>query len=245
MNEMNQEQVELLRQRMGEVAALSPDNPLRLAVMAEVTAAGAWAEAEWLSLQRFDEDVRMALRHGEVPGGLADRLKRMPDEAPLRSPWVGRITRWAGPLAAALAIGVTVWVVNTGHAYTVDQIAELAVDNHLRHSYVQAMTHDPHEVELKFANTVDWPVDVPDLSGEFGYELQGARVCRFAGHTVLCTHWMHAGRLHVLYQFCPSDFRMPMALGDSTHTVERADAYDVRVWSEPNGCAYVLVSERE
>lgn len=245
MNEMNRKQIELLRQRMGEVAALAPDDPLRLEVMAEVTAAGAWAEAEWLELQRFDEDARVALRHGDAPEGLADRLGRIPAEAPLRSPWLGRVTKWAAPIAAAIAIGVTVWIANTGHAYTVDQIAELAVDNHLSNNYVQTLTHDPQEVEAKFANTVAWKIDMPELAERSGYELQGARVCRFGGQTVLCTHWTHEGHKHVLYQFCPSDFRMPMTLDDTTLNVDRDAPYRVRVWSEPNGCSYVLISRRD
>ena len=93
---MNTSDKEKLRRMMGEAAALSPDDPERRAVEAEIAREGEWAEKEWLDLLRFDEHARIELRRVPVPAGLEDRLLSLPGEPASSRP----VFRWAATAAA-------------------------------------------------------------------------------------------------------------------------------------------------
>lgn len=238
---MNANDIESLRRRMGEVAALPPDDPQRLAVLADVAAAGAWAEREWVELQQFDEHTRVALRRVEVPAGLSDRLAAIPSEAPPRRLRLPRL-RPLLAVAAALLIAASVWTAWPSPAYTAEQIAELAVAHHLKGYPTQVETTDIKQIETKFANSVSWDVIVPPM-GE-GMALLGGRVCRLAGNTIICTTWQKDGVRYSLYQFCPTDFNLSKAdLAAHFRVPDSTGQFDVDVWTNKHGCGYAKVRE--
>ena len=98
---MNTNDREKLRRRMGEVAALPPDDPMRREVEAEIASHGYWAEREWLELLGLDECLRIELRRSSKALGLEERLLGVPDETSLPR---HRLIRWSMAAAAVLLL---------------------------------------------------------------------------------------------------------------------------------------------
>ena len=227
---------------MGMAAALAPDDPVRLKVLAEVTAAGEWAEQEWLDILRFDEDTRVALQHTDTPANLHENLRHIPGDAPIKSQRF-RLPRPYLSAAAAILVLVSVVTFMTTSTVSAQSIASLTVDNHLK-NYPGLASSDPAQVERSFQTLVDWPVHIPDLGP--GYELIEARACRIKGKSVICTRWLRDGQTYALYQFCPLEFSLSSDLPEEPITVSPDNAnadYTVRIWKASRRCGYALLTE--
>jgi hypothetical protein len=120
MNEPNDH--EILRRRMGEVAALDSDDPERRAVEREIAKVGSWAGDEWRLLLQENSALRRELQGVSVPPGLEERLLVQIDaqlpEAMLQNPRRTRLA-WlsaAVVLAACAVLAVLLWATRVRQA---------------------------------------------------------------------------------------------------------------------------------
>src|SRR6266542_435282 len=99
---MNAEQIEQLRRRMGEVAALPHDDPARQELVQHISQIDGAAEQEWLALVAEDERLRIDLARVTPPADLEARLLAIPQQIRPQSSWFLRKSRWFYALAAVL-----------------------------------------------------------------------------------------------------------------------------------------------
>lgn len=243
---MTSADTERLRRRMGEAAPLPPDNAQRRAVEAEIAETDGWAEKEWLELLREDEQLRLELQRVPVPPGLEERLDAIPGQAPHSS--ASGLRRWFGLTAAALLIAVTgvlLYVNRMGaQAERLRSVAALSAEDHFEASELTVKTTERAAVATALSGEVPFKVKTPDLGQ--GFALLGARKCALDANAVILTRWERDGQTYSLYQFCPTDFDLPLKFRRRILTPEGTpsggNSWQVLLWTEA-GCAYALVSQ--
>lgn len=244
---MSTEDRERLRRVMGEVSVLSPGDPQRQVVEAEVAQVGGWAEEEWLDLLHADEQLRLALRRVPTPPGLEEHLLAIPDELPRRR-FVGR--RWLGVGAVAalalVAVGLLGFlkVRQSGREQT---LAQLAVSNHLKDvndPHLTIESGDRSVVTGELASLVPFTVRIPDLGPSF--RLLGGKKCKFGAQAIVYTQWERAGNVYSLHQFCTEDFGLSPAVSRRVVVLKEAPApggtREVLLWAR-GGDGFALVGE--
>jgi len=246
---MSELDLQQLRQRMGEVAALESDDPERQAVVRRVAEAGPALEREWLALLREQERLRLALFRVDPPAGLHESLRRIPREAPRRRTF--RLAVVGSTLAAAAALLLAVSLLIQGPAAPVEpdrfaRVADLTLQRHLADPAVSVRSADYQQVEQALADHLPYPTAVPRL-GE-GFTLIGGGKISLAGKPAVYTRWLHEGKPCSLYQVCASDFDLPTAFGRKVVEPQFAQlesleqqGYRVMFWSD-NQCVYALVA---
>ncbi len=242
---MNTNDREKLRRRMGEAAALAPDDPLRREVEDEIARQGDWAQKEWLELLGLDECLRIELRRSPEAVGLEERLLAVPDETSLPR---HRLIRWGMAAAAVLLLvcgGLAVLLLSDRDpAQQIRQIGLTAIEDHMAGQRLTVKTSETATLVTALRPQIHFDLKLPRL-GE-GFRLLGGRKCVIRKQTVLYTRWEKGGYEYSLYQFCPKDFGLPNDFSRRTVVTEGAraeDACDALVWTE-KGCAYVLVAHR-
>jgi hypothetical protein len=242
---MNTDEKEKLRRMMGEAAALSPDDPERRAVEAEIAREGEWAEKEWLDVLGFDEHVRVELQRVPIPAGLEERLYSIPGEADARR---RPIFRWAVTAAAAalmlICAGIAYFFVNGGTTgRRIREIGLTAIADHAAHKPLTIETRDESVLLASLGPQVYFKAIFPKL-GE-GFRLVGGRKCSLADRPVIYTRWEKDGYEYSLCLFCPKDFGLPSEFPRVTVVPKGGrgkGSHQALVWAE-GGCAYVLVAE--
>ncbi len=242
---MNTNDREKLRRRMGEVAALAPDDPLRREVEDEIARQGDWAQKEWLELLGLDECLRIELRRTPETLGLEDRLLAVPDETSLPR---HRLVRWGTAAAAVLLLicgGLAVLVLpGRDHTQRIREIGLTAIGDHMASQRLTVETSETATLVTVLKPQIHFDVKIPQLGQ--GFRLLGGRKCVISKQTVLYTRWEKGGHEYSLYQFCPKDFGLPNDFSRRTVVsdgLRSEDACDALVWTE-KGCAYVLVAHR-
>ena len=243
---MNAEEVELLRRRMGEVAALSPDDPQRQAVVRQISQVDDVLEREWLELIRADERMRLDLARITPPPGLQERLLAIPNQAAVRGRWMFRPSRWISALAAVLLLAAGLWgwtsVKKHQEARAVKLVATITMASHETEPEVAMVSSDWEKVRLTFQPSVYYPLDLPTMDPS--WKLVGATVMQLGGKTMLYTRWERAKERCSLYQFCGKEFGVNAPVPrQELKPVANANV-KVIVWTE-NHCDYALVIEQD
>ena len=215
-----------LRVEMGEVAALSPDEPRRRDLEKRLANDQTSTDQEWRDLLLENECFRdnLAKLKLKVPDDLEARLL-----AVASIPSRPRVTaRWVLGLAAA-AVVLLMLGSQLGRQYTtvsrMRTVALLAINNHLNHledhDDVQAQTHDNQELEVELTGQVGFPVKVPDLDDRL--QLAGGRPCKLGTHPVAFTLWRDAHGTYSLFQFQPDRFGLLTTIEPTlVHTTQPA-----------------------
>ncbi len=235
-----------LRRRMGELAALPVDDPQRRKLEAAIAREGDWAEKEWHELPRFDEWLRIELRRGPEPAGLKERLLAIPDEArlPRRSLVRGSMVAAAALLLVCAGL-MALFMSGRDPAQRIREIGLAAVGDHMAGQHLMIETSDGPSLIAALRSQMHFDLKLPHLGDEF--QLLGGRKCAFGQHPVLYTRWRRGEYEYSLYQFCPKDFGLPSdfskrtVVPDNSRAARRCTAL---MWTE-DGCAYVLVAERD
>lgn len=243
---MTVEEREMLRKRMGEVAALPPDHPDRQAIVVQISTIGGDLEREWLVLLQFDEQLRLDLARVPVPADLQEKLLKIPSNA-VRSQ--GRIfrNRRVLALAAAVLLALGIWaavVVSRGNQpRAVANVASLVAAEHELQPVLSVTSPRANVVSASLQQQVAYPVVIPQLPHD--PQLIGGTVLNLDGHKVVYTRWNNGKELCSLYQFCGPDFgvrhfaqrqKLEPAPGQSGHRCS------VFMWTEGH-CDYALVME--
>lgn len=233
---------------MGEAAALPADDPQRIAMQAEVSRLGPWAEAAWLALQQEGERWRLELARVEVPAGLEDRLLRIPTDAPatplsrlLHPSLLARVS-----LAAGLVLAVGAWFLFAGRPTTPDPIEAVALmarNDHLETHDLDVRGTEAAAVATGLHDRIPFDIHFPAL-GE-SLRIEGGRRCTLGSHPVCFTTWRRDGARLTLLQLRRTDFGLPANLVPTLVTPRGAAAgappVDVLVWTEGE-FGYALVS---
>jgi hypothetical protein len=222
-----------LRQQMAEAAVLPPDDPRRLAVMRDIVASrDAVLHEEWITLIASDEQMRLDLIDVEVPAGLLDRLRQVPDaaeaEAPIRHVRFAR-PRWsvAVSIAAMIAVAGLVWLTNLQQPIDSEfdlrlkTLALLALDhsNTITPVTPTAATNTAGKGTLAVATT-DKPITANLSADSFGFKPEAPQLpphmkfvnaakAFIGGHPVVAFHILDEGQPRTIYQFKPDDYNLP------------------------------------
>ena len=236
---------ERIRQLMGEAAALPPEDTFRKEVETEVSAAGGWAEEEWLALLRFDEQTRLAVQGVRVPAQLEAELLTIPDSVPYRrrAGW-GRILKQLA--AAAFLVAFTavaaVWLHRPSETDAgIHRVALLTMSEHFDGNGLTVKTTDPRKLERLLTSALPFSVVIPEL-GE-GFELVGGRQCSLGSHAVAYSLWRSHDEVYSLYQFIPAEFDLTGAIERTTVPGNGASC-QVVVWTE-GGWGFAFVGSHE
>ena len=160
-------------------------------------------------------------------------------------------------LAAVLILSLTLWLVIasptrnpapelatvlTDATSAKERLIVLATQLHLQSPQLSVKTSQPGRIETELAGYLPDPVQVPLLGDE--YVLIGAVATTLNGKRVVVTRWQHQGRQCSLYQFCPSEFDLPMDLPAEEFVTNiesnENNRYRIKLWSQGH-CAYALV----
>ncbi len=245
---MNAEEIEQLRRRMGEVAALPHEDAKRLAVVRQISQVEGPLEQEWLELLREDERMRLELARVTPPPDLEQRLLAIPQQIKPRTRWLLRTSRWVSALAAVLVIGLALWGVtamkNHRLSRTLGDIATLAMASHETQPDLAVASSDWQVVRTALDGSLYFPIDRPKLDPSF--KLLGGKVVKLAGASMVYTRWESAGRTYSLYQFCGKDFGInaPVARQEISPRPSPKARCNVIVWTEDH-CDYALVIDGE
>lgn len=244
---MSSNDIELLRRRMEEVAALPPEHPDRQAVVREISAIDGQLEREWLELLRHDEQMRLELGRLDPPPGFEERLLKIPAQHAQRRSWFSLSRRSLAALAAMVVIGALGALAffassRAGRAEVVSEFASLAMASHESRPELSVVSSDWQVLEAKLQDGLPYDIQRPQLDG--GMELVGGKVTTLAGKPVVYTRWKAGGKTYSLYQFCAKDFGIRGALERQTVTpkVGGGGHCEVIVWTEAH-CDYALVVE--
>lgn len=199
-------------EELGEAATLPADDLRRLDVEAKVKERGGQALAHWEALLAEDEAWRGALRDVDVPAGLEQRLRAIPAQNGPRVRGASLPTRrrllWAAAAVVVLGLGTFLVARAMGGADArIQEVALLALNDHLDTHTQDVVTDDVRELERDLQDHIPFPVHVPALGA--GIELVGGRRCTLGSHTVAFTAWRgSAGRLSMV-QMRRADFGLP------------------------------------
>lgn len=239
---MDRSERERLRRLMEEAAALPPDDPARKQVEEAVSTAGRKAEEEWLELLRFDEKLRLCFQRVPAAPRLEDDLLAIPDQKPRRGPFGPVRRRWR-PMAVAaaliLVVGASSLLVGRGGGKTaaLQNVALLAMGEHMEESALTVETRDPLELQRALAAEIPFPVVIPSMDRRLS--LIGGRRCTLGSHTVVYSRWRDGEARYSLYQFRPQEFRIPNTV-EPTSVPGEPGRCRVRLWTE-KGRGYALV----
>lgn len=235
-----------LRRRMHEVAALSHDDPERVAVVERIGQIGGDVEREWFELLQFDEELRVQLSRPSAPPDLRRRLLMIPDEqAEAARPRAGRLRSWsrlaiaASFLVAALA---TLFLFTSRHDRDgLAEFANLMATAHQSQPELALVTDDWDMVRASYADQMPFDPLRPETPAE--WELVGARLTSLGGQNVLYTRWSDRGRTYSLSVYCAAQFDLPRQFDPRVlHPEFRDPDPDCRVilWADGH-CDYALV----
>ncbi len=195
-------------EELGEAATLPASDPRRAEMEARVQARGGQALAHWQALIAEDAAWRGALRVGEAPEGLADRLRAIPEQnAPVTtaSAVLARTPRWLWAGVAVVAVGVlVVLIAGALHPNPIQEVALLALNDHLDTHSQDVHADEPAELARRLQSHLPFPVEVPSL-GE-GIVPVGGRKCTLGSHIVAFTAWQGRGGRLSMVQLKPADF---------------------------------------
>lgn len=235
-----------LHLEMGEVAALSPDEPRRRDLENRLANDLTSTDQEWRDLLLENECFRDNLPKVKVPDDLEARLL-----AVAIVPSRPRVTaRWVLGLAAA-AVVLLMLGSQLGRQYTtvsrMRTVALLAINNHLNHLEdhdVQVQTPEPQELELELTGQVGFRVKFPDLDDRL--QLAGGRPCKLGTHPVAFTLWRDAHGTYSLFQFQPDRFGLVTTIDPTlVHTTQPAGVDHISgawLWTEGQ-YGYVLTGD--
>lgn len=238
---------EALRRQMQEVAALSHDDPERVAVVERVGQLGGDLEDEWLELLQFDEELRVQLARPVAPPDLRRRLLVIPDQ---QTQAVGAPANWRrlwGRLAMAasfLLVGLTVLLLlltSRPGGGDPTEFADLMVTAHQSQPELALVTDDWEMVRASFADQMPFDPIRPQTPPE--WELLGARLTALGGHNVIYTRWSDGERTYSLSVYCAEQFGLPRHFDPKlVHPKFAAPDPDCRVvlWADRH-CDYALV----
>lgn len=230
---------------MGEAAALSPDEPLRRDVEAEIARSASWAREEWQALLREDECLRAQLRVVAVPDHLEPRLLALLDAAAQRGRWTP-LTRWLTVAAAALLVVGLLVTPDLVHSSRLRTVALLAINNHVNDHHVSVETQDAGELGRILSRELPFDVVVPELGEAF--ELSGGRKCKLGTHPVAYSFWTGPGGKCSLFQYRPGDFELPSGMPrrvvHAKPPAVRGEPRSVVLWAD-GARGYVLVGAGE
>lgn len=241
---MSSKDIELLRRRMEEVAALPAEHPDRQAVVREISAIDGALEREWLDLLRHDEQMRLDLARIDPPPGFEERLLKIPAQHGARRPWFLRSRRSLAAVAATVLIGVLGTFAflassRAGRAGVISEVASLAMAGHESSPELAVLSADWQVLTAKLQGGVPFGIQRPQLDG--GMQLQGGKVTTLGGKAVVYTRWTSGGKTYSLYQFCAKDFGIRGVLQRQAVTPKVGDGRcQVIVWTEGH-CDYALV----
>lgn len=235
-----------LRRQMHEVAALSHDDPERVAFVERVGQLGGELEHEWLELLQFDEELRVKLARPVAPPDLRRRLLIIPDQ---QSPGLEVPANWRhlwGRLAVAaslLVVGLAALLLLTSRPGGGDltEFANLMVTAHQSQPELTLVTEDWGMVRTSFADQMPFDPIRPETPPE--WELLGASLTALGGHNVIYTRWSDGERTYSLSVYCAEQFGLPRHFDPKLVQPEfAAPDPDCRVvlWSDSH-CDYALV----
>lgn len=235
---------------MEDAVLLPDDDPLRREILQRLDDADQEIQLAWADRLRESERLRLALRHVEPPGGLEQRLMRIP--ATVRRPWWGlRPTGWrsAAVLAGAvITIATIVALLRTSTHGTIadaaSRLAALAIDDHAGRPVLTVVAAGPREVESRLMTSAPFTVRIPALDEP--YTLLGGRVCSFGTRPIIYTRWRKDYHDHSLYQVRLTDFGLPDDLLPTTVTTPPTPGHPIGhrvvIWAE-EAFAYALVCD--
>jgi len=221
---------------VNEIAALSPNDPRRVALESGLAQGSDAVAQQWSELQAENDTLRKNLPIVDVPGDLQSRLLAISiDEKPVGNaapenfdtgnsntgnttqrnvPAKSKWLRWSGLVAAAVllvAAGALFWSQNQSSA-RMRTVALLAINNHLNHLHlenhgVEDQSSGRRDLERTLTSLVKFDVTVPELGDEL--HLAGGRKCKFGTHPVAFTLWRDSSGDYSLFQFQPDRFGLP------------------------------------
>jgi hypothetical protein len=221
---------------MNEIAALSPNDPRRVALESGLAQGSDAVAQQWSELQAENDTLRKNLPIVDVPGDLQSRLLAISiDEKPVGNaapenfdtgnsntgnttqrnvPAKSKWLRWSGLVAAAVllvAAGALFWSQNQSSA-RMRTVALLAINNHLNHLHlenhgVEDQSSGRRDLERTLTSLVKFDVTVPELGDEL--QLAGGRKCKLGTHPVAFTLWRDSSGDYSLFQFQPDRFGLP------------------------------------
>jgi hypothetical protein len=245
---MNPQEIEQLRRRMEEVAALPHEAPDRQAVLRLVSQIEGTLEQEWLDLIREDERLRLGLARVNAPPELEQRLLAIPRQSRPRSRWLISRSRWLSAAAAivvvVLAVGAVVVTRSHRLERTLDDIATLTMASHDSQPQLTVTSSDWDAVKATVNGALYFPVDRPTLDPSF--KLIGGRVIKLAGASMMYTRWERGGKIYSLYQFCGKDFGLhaPLPRQVIDRKLTPKTRCNVTVWTEGH-CDYAFVADED
>ncbi len=244
---MTPEELEQLRRRMEEVAALPHEAPQRQAIVRQISQIDGGLEQEWLELVREDERLRLELSRVDPPQDLSQRLLAIPEQSRPRRRWLFLPrSLWVPAVAAVLVVAVGVWAIVTTrshqHQRTLDDIAALTMASHETQPQLAITTGDWDTVKASVRGDLYFPVDRPKLDPSF--KLIGGRVVKLAGASMVYTRWQSGGKFYSLYQFCGKEFGLnaPVPRQVIKRRLTPKTRCKVTVWTEDH-CDYALVAD--
>jgi hypothetical protein len=247
----NDIQLEELRRRMEEAALFAPEDPVRQAMVREISQLGGGVEQEWMDILQENERLRIDLARVNPPPGLQERLLAIPEQNHPRMRWWFRppllSPRWIGAVAALLAVAFGLIALlgqwEPRQARAVQTVASLAMASHEAYPQLQIASSDWGEIERSIDREFRFEIQRPDMPPDV--ELVGAAVTTLAGSEVLYTRWREPGGVYCsVYQFCARDFDLKRPLPRQAILPGVGDIdgrpFEVIVWSEGH-CDYALV----
>ena len=270
---LNEKQIEQLKQRMSEAAALPAHDPLRLEVSREVVAAGETMERLWLEMVAEDERLRLELLHVQPPVGLQQRLRQLPEgETTTGFPGPIGLATFARAAAVAALVALGAWALLGPDAFvrrggpisvnsdppssekTVRRIQTLGqatldhvAHHHVRHpNILKKVSGNAEALQRDLNAAVDFEVRIPNLGKD--YRLLGANLCRIEGVEAVCTHWVKNGQRYTLVQFRRDQCDLPAVFKKQLVTPDdtrpyRPDALPQAIFWSEDSIAYALVPE--
>lgn len=244
---MNKRIPEHLERAMEQAAMLSPQDPDRQAVVDRVKAAGPDAEAAWLELVEEDERLRLTLQDVRVPDDLQSTLLEIPTTHTSHGwAWMRWLSGAAAVVVAATMVtfGVWSWSADStagASADTARHVAMLTAEDLAAHAPLTIRSSNRAKVASVLQAASGMAVDMPNLGPE--YALVGGRVCELNGKRVICTRWLHNGKMHSVYQLDRQAFGLPRALPAQRFKPTIGQTrYEAVVWSSQR-CAYAMICD--
>ncbi|MFT7579442.1 MAG: anti-sigma factor RsiW [Myxococcota bacterium] len=169
---------------------------------------------------RFLERVKTDVPRVVAPSGLEDRVRSMLAEAPAPEPYTPETRghqnaeagwlRWAGALAAALAIGLTWFALSGDGASPQDRFVPEVVASHQQDPPMEVRGSE-RQIQQFLQQNVPFVVELP-FDAESDARLTGARLTRVNGHAaVFLSYALDGERLSVIQMAGGPAERLPDA----------------------------------
>jgi len=192
-------------------------------------------------LYRMDSRVEAQLAHGlreiDVPDGLYSRIEMDIQSATKDKPALHLTWKILAPAVAMAALVLLIFNPFAGKFRGVEEIALLAVEDHLRDLTMTVKAEQVTDITGWFEERLGYKISIPDL-GSQGFQFVGGRKCRLGGKDVGYLLYEKNGERASLFIIQDRDlnFRMEAA---GTYNLTLKECH-VKIWKQEKQ-VYALV----